>query len=413
MHKKRHWTILAGLTALVLVGQAALSGCGQTPAAQTNTLKVGLIDAYSGPASVYAKDALDGFQLGVNEVAQNGGPKITFVTRDDQFKTDKDLQWAKELVMQDKVDVVAGLINSAGALAVASYATQQKVPFITWMSMSADITGSHGSPYVFAMPPNTTMIGNAGGVEMAKLPYTKYWLAGDDYDYGRSVVKSFWSSLQKAKPGVQKLGESWWPVGETDYTPYINQIRAAKPDALFVGTGGADMVSFLKAVKAAGLTSQMAVLDHTATDPSTLKALGPDAPVGLYGTSDYLSYYPDTAQNKAFVAAFRKAYNTDPGFPALYGYLTAKFLGAAVQKAGGTDKEKLVAALSGMTMDSPVGPVTIRSGDNQLEAPIFFGKTVVAPGQSSLVAANPVMIPADQIMPSLTDVMAARQSAQK
>jgi len=396
----------------MMVGMAALSGCGQTPAASANTLKVGIIDAYSGPASVYANDALHGFKMGVDEVAAGGGPKITFVTRDDQFKTDKDLSWAKELVMQDHVDVIAGLINSAGALAVASYANQQKVPFITWMSMSADITGSHGGRYVFAMPPNTTMIGNAGAVEMARLPYTRYWLAGDDYDYGHSVVNSFWSSLQKAKPGVQKLGESWWPVGETDYTPYLNVIRAAKPDALFVGTGGADMVSFLKAAKAAGLTKQMALLDHTATDPSTLKALGTDAPVGMFGTSDYLSYYPATDANKAFVAAFRKAYGHDPGFPALYGYLTAKFLGAAVQKAGGNDKEKLVDALSGMTLDSPVGPVTIRSGDHQLEAPIFFGKTAAVAGQSTLVAQNPVMIPADQIMPSLSDVMAAR-SAQK
>lgn len=406
---KRHFTILAGLVSLALVA-ALVAGCGRTPAAGTGkVLKVGIIDAYSGPASSYAKDALDGFKLGVNEVAANGGPKIDFVTRDDQFNAAKDLSWAKELVMQEHVDVVAGLMNSAGALAVASYADQQKVPFITWESMSAQITGSHGGKYVFAMPPNTTMIGNADAKEMAGLPYTRYWLAGDDYDYGHSVVNSFWAALQKDKPGVQKLGTSWWPVGETNYTPYLNVIRAAKPDVLFAGTGGADMVSFLKAVQASGLNKQMAVLDHTATDPSTLKALGADAPVGVYGTSDYLSYYPATNANKDFVAAFKKAYGHGPGFPALYGYLTARFLGAAVQKAGGVNKTKLAEALSGMTIDSPVGPVTIRAGDHQLETPMFFGRTAVQAGRTTLVMKNPVEIPAAQIMPSLASVLASRK----
>jgi len=409
LQRKRHWRVAAGLTALALAA-VLVSGCGQTPAAtSTNTLKVGVIDAYTGPASFYANDALDGFKLGIREVAAGGGPRIVYVKRDDQFQTAKDLSWAKELVMQEHVDVLAGLINSAGALAVASYAEQQKVPFITWMSMSADITGSHGGEYVFAMPPNTTMIGNADALEMSKLPYTKYWLAGDDYDYGHSVVDSFWASLQKDKPGVQKLGTTWWPVGETDYTPYLTVSGPPRPDALFAGTGGADMVSFLKAVQASGLNKRMAVLDHTATDPSTLKALGADAPVGVYGTSDYLSYYPATKANKDFVAAFKKAYGHDPGFPALYGYLTARFLGAAVQKAGGVNKTRLAEALSGMTLDSPVGPVTIRAGDHQLEAPIFFGRAVAQPGQTTLVVKNPVEIPADQIMPSLASVLASRK----
>lgn len=402
---------------LMLTLALALSGCGtgqNSPTgnnAQSNsvkTIKVGIIDSYTGGAATYTKDALDGFKLAVEQIQAGGGPKIEFVTRDDEFKVDKASSWAKELVMKDNVDILAGTINSAASLAVSQYAKENKIPFIVWGGMSEKITGAAGHRYVFSALPNTAVIGKAGAVQMSKLPYKNYWLAGSDYEYGHSVINGFWTNLQQLKPGVSKLGDSWWPVGETDFTPYINKIRSAKPDALVVGTGGGDMVAFMKALSATGLAKDIPVWIHTAIDSSTLAPLGNSAPEGVLGTNPYFSYYPDTPENKAFVDAFKKTYNRDPAAFAFYGYNSAKFLAAAIQKAGSTDKEKIIDALEGLTIDSPVGKVTMRKEDHQVMLPMFYGTTAMVNGK--MMAKDLTMLPADQVMPSAADVLKTRAS---
>ncbi len=405
--KVLRYLALAGV--LVLLASSLLSGCGQQPAAEKpggKTITVGIIDSYTGPPSAYTQDALDGFQLAINEVAKQGGPTIKFIKRDDEFKVDKAQSWAKELVMQQKVDVLAGTINSGGTLAVSQYAKENKIPFFDWGGMSDKITGASGHRYVFSMLPNTAMIGKAGAVQMSKLPYTKYWLAGSDYEYGHSVVNNLWSNLQKLKPDVQKVGETWWKVGEPDFTPYIASIRAAKPDAVIVGTGGADMVPFMKALQNTGLAKDIPVWIHTATDAGTLKPLGDNAPVGVLGTNAYFYYYPDTAANKAFDQAFSSAYNRHPTAFALFGYMTGKFLAAAVEKAG-TDKEKIIDAMEGMTVDSPIGPMTMRKEDHLIQMNMFYGKTG-KDASGKVVATEINTLPADQVMPNIDDVLKQR-----
>ncbi|MBC7346284.1 MAG: ABC transporter substrate-binding protein [Clostridia bacterium] len=409
---------LLGLALLALFLVTVVAGCGggapatkegEKPAAKP--IRVGVIDTYTGPATTYTMDALDGFKLALKEVNEKGvlGTKIEFLQRDEQFKVDVAQNWAKELVMRENVDLLAGTINSAAALAVSEFAKENKVPFLVWGAMSEKITGAAGHRYVFSMLPNTAMSGRAGAVQMSKMPYTKYWLAGSDYEYGHSIINNFWDNLKRLKPDVQKLGETWWRVGEPDFTPYINAIRAAKPEVLVVGTGGADMVPFLKAVKATGLSKDVQVWVHTATDLSTLRPLGAEAPEGVLGTNPYHYYYPDTPENKAFVEAFRKEYNREPAAFALYGYLAGKFIAAAYEKAGAVDREKFIDALEGLTIDSPVGKVTVRKEDHQVVMPMFFGKTAKDPNLPYLVAKDITALSGTEIMPPIEEIMKKRE----
>lgn len=421
-HNRRGWKILFPAALAVLVAALFLAGCGQGAAPQGEqgkqegaapegkTIKVGIIDAYTGPPSTYTNDALDGFKLALDEVNKEGvlGAKIEFVKRDDQFKVDQALTWAKELVMQEKVDILAGSINSAAALAVSEYAKEQKVPYFVWGAMSEKITGEKGHRYVFSMLPNTRMIGRAGAVQMKDMRETKYWLAGSDYEYGHSVVDNFWSSFQEMKPQAQKLGETWWPVGEPNFTPYLNAIRTAKPEVLVVGTGGADMVPVLKAIKATGLNKEMKVWVHTATDLSTLRPLGAEAPEGIFGTNPYHYYFPDTPANKEFVEKFEKAYGRKPAAFALNGYVTGKFIAEGFKKAGAIDKEKLIDALEGLSIESPVGTVTVRDYDHQIVAPMFFGTTGKEAGADVLVAKDITTLTGDEIMPPVEQIKKVR-----
>ena len=223
------------------------------------------------------------------------------------------------------------------------------------------------------------MIGKGAAWALAKKPYANYWIAGDDYEYGHAVGDEIWSNLQKDKPAVKLLGQSWWKLGEPDFTPYITSILAAKPKAVIVATGGAGCVPFLKAAKATGFNERVPFFMHTATELSTLKPLGLNAPEGVMGTSNYYFYYPETAANKTFAEEFKKAYDRYPSAGSLVGHITATFIAKAFEKAGKVDNEKFIDALEGLSIDSPIGKLTIRAVRPPGNAPNVHGRDKACP----------------------------------
>ncbi len=374
-------------------------------------IKVGVIDTYVGPPAVFAKDALNGFTLALEEINKKGvlDRKIEFTTRDDKWKVDVGLSMAKELVMRENVDLIVGTINSSVTLAISDYVKGEKVPFIVWISKSEHITGSKGHRYVFSTGENTAMAGKAAAFVLSKKPYKKYWIAGDDYEYGHAIADAVWRYLKALKPDVVKVGETWWKTGEPDLVPYYTSIIGAKPDALIVCGGGATMTNSLKTCKTTAIHQKMAVYMHTATDHAVLKPLGLEAPEGIMGTMDYHFYYPDTPANKAFVKAFQDKYGAPPGFPAFHAYITAHFIAEAYRKAGSVDKEKFIDAIEGLVIDSPVGKIEMRKCDHQAVLPMFFGVTKKVPQYNFLISSDITTISGKDVMPSCEEIMKARE----
>ena len=382
------------------------------PVRAAEVIKVGIIDTYTGPATTYTQDVLDGFKLAVNEINAKGGisgKKIEFVVRDDKFKPDIALAMAKELVMREKVNIIMGSTNSGGALAVSDFARKEKVPFIVTDAKSDKIVGEKGHRYVFNANENTLMIGRATAIALAKKPYTKYWIAGEDYEFGHAVADAIWAHLKVLKPGVQLLGQSWRKVGETDLAPYLSQILQAKPDCLISAAGGGGVTNFLKAVKAMGLEKKIAIWQHYATDSIALAPLGFEAPEGVMGSSSYHFYFPNTPENKAFTQDFRKHYKRYPGSTALYGYAAAVYIAKAYQKAGSTNTEKFIDALEGLTIDSPVGKLEMRACDHQVTLPMYYGVTKKVPGYDFLIGADIITIPAKDYLPTCEEMMKIRK----
>jgi len=304
--------------------------------------------------------------------------------------------------------MLVGTINSALALAISDLALKEKIPFFATFSKSDKISGAKGHRYVFQITENTAMIGKAAAAGLAKLPYKNYWIAGDDYEYGHAVADGVWSNLTKLKPEVKLLGKSWWKVGEPDFTPYITSILSAKPDAVIIATGGRDCVPFLKAAQATGFNKKVPFFMHTATELATLKPLGKNAPEGVLGTSNYQFYFPDTPQNKAFVAEFQKAYKRYPAVGALYGYITAQLIVQAYQKAGSLNTEKFVDAIGGLSVETPVGPVVLRAEDHQALLPMYMGKTKKSDKYDFLIAEDIVTISPAEAAPDLAAIKKAR-----
>ena len=382
------------------------------PVHAAKTLKIGIVDCYSGPPATYTNDVRDAFKMEVDKLNASGGilgRQIEVLTRDSKFKVDLGLSAAKELIYRENVDILMGTINSALALAISDMCKKEKVPFFVTFSKSAKITGAKGHRYVFSITENTALVGKAGAEGLAKRPYKKYWIAGDDYEYGHAVADGVWDNLKKLRPDVELLGQSWWKVGEPDFTPYITAILSANPDAVIVATGGRDCVPFLKAAQATGFNKRVPFFMHTATELSTLKALGLNAPEGVIGTSNYFFYYPETAANQLFVKNFESVYNRKPAVGAVYGYLAAKYIFGAYKKAGVIDTEKFIDNVEGMWVDSPVGKVTMRAYDHQAMLPMFMGVTKKAAGYDFLIASDIVTIPGNEVMPSIEEIKASRK----
>ncbi|MCX8021519.1 MAG: ABC transporter substrate-binding protein [Syntrophorhabdaceae bacterium] len=383
------------------------------PSYGASKIKIGIVDTYTGPATSYTQDVLDGFKLAIDKVNAQGGVlkrKIEYTTRDEKFKPDIGLAMAKELVMKEKVDVLMGTINSGTALAVSDLAKKEKIPFFVTYAKSEKIIGEKGHKYVFNMNENTEMAGRAAAYVLSKKPYIKYWICGDDYEYGHAIAEATWKNLQRLNPKVQKIGESWWKVGEADFAPYITQIMGANPDFIIVATGGAGMVNFQKAAKATGLNTKIPFYQHTANELGTLLPQGKDAPEGVYGTSHYLFYFPDTPANKAFSDEFMKTYKRYPKASALVGYMTGRFIAEGFKKAGKVNADALIKALEGMTLDSPIGPLSIRACDHQLELPTYFGVTKKDPKYDFLVSGDNIVVSPKDFMPTCEEVLKLRKN---
>ncbi|MGD0660490.1 MAG: ABC transporter substrate-binding protein [Syntrophorhabdales bacterium] len=385
------------------------SSVGHTEA----TIKVGIVDSYSGPAAVFGIDMRDGFRMGINEINAKGGVlgrKFEIFTRDEKFEPNLALSMAKELVMREKVDLLMGTISSASALAISSLAKQEKIPFFVTYSKSNRISGEKGHRYVFDMAENTTMAGAAAAAALAKKPYVRYWIAGDDMEYGHAICESTWNELKRLNPKVQLLGQTWWKVGETDFVPYITQILAAKPDYLIMGNSGASVIGFQKAAKSTGLIERIPIYQHTAIEFAVLSSLGLEGPEGVAGTASYLFYYPKTPENKAFVDKYQKQNNRLPTMPSFYGYTTAQFIAKAYQKAGKVDTEKFIDAMEGMTLDNTaIGRLQVRACDHQLLLPVYYGMTKKVPEyKDHLIGVDIVTIPAGEGYPTCEQIMQER-----
>jgi branched-chain amino acid transport system substrate-binding protein len=403
-------------TITITLGMLILPG-----AVMAKSIKIGLIDPYSGAAAAFAKPALVSWHMVADEFNAKGGlngRKIEIITRDSKFKADEAVAHARELILKERVDFIAGTTSSSSGLAVSEFARKKKVLFMDHISRSHRITGEKGHKYIFRGCPSAAIEGIAGGWYAATFPHRAWYIIGDDYEYGHSIADNFWKGMTQFKPYVAKVGEAWPKVRETDYTPYLTALMGKKPDAVFAAFGASGLISFTKQAKLFGLFEQVPVFMFGIADSVFPKVLKENYPTGVYGATNYLWYYPDTPANRTFVAKYleytKKAGKPDPypsGISAFGGYASAKFLTTAILKAGSTDTDKVIKALEGLTIQTAIGPIKMRACDHQAMTPAFWGKIENVPGYPFPVLRDIVMTPPEKVSPSCKEIREARKAA--
>jgi len=359
-----------------IAASLALIAVTPSSAADVPPLKIGFVSSVSGEAATTGRGqdvAITAFLKTHGDVV--AGRKVVIIKRDDTgIAPDVAKRLAQELIVQEKVDILVGIAYTPNAIAVAGVSTAAKIPFLLVNASTSGIIAK--APYTvrFGMTtPQVTVPLTQWAIKNGiKNVYSVFQDYGPGIDAGKSFKEFFTAQ------GGTVVGEVRVPVENADYTAYLQRVKDAKPDAVFVfdnATSGGP--AFLKAYRDLGVDKAgIRVISLGAlVDEPDLAAIG-DRAIGVVSSFDY-SMVHDSKANRDFVKAFKAADATvDPDFvsAATWDALNATYKAIEAQH-GALDPEKTMEFLKGLKMESPRGPIMIDPVTRDIVQNVYLRKT--------------------------------------
>jgi branched-chain amino acid transport system substrate-binding protein len=368
---KRKLTLAATATALGLLTATAVSA--------QETVKVGLIVSMTGQQASTGKQIKAAVDLYQKEHGNTvAGKKVEVILRDSGSVPDNTKRIAQELIVNEKVNVIAGFEVTPAALAIAPLATEAKVPAVVMAAGTSFIT--ERSPYIvrtsFTLPQSSVIIADWASKNNIKKVVTMV----SDYAPGADAEKSF---IERFKATGGQIVESIKvPLANPDFAPFLQRAADAKPDAIFIFVPSGQGGTFMKQYTERGLNKAgiRIIGPGDVTDDDLLPAMG-DSVVGAV-TAHLYSADHNSAKNKAYVAAFEKANGFRPNFMSVGGYDGMHLIYEALKKTGGkADGDSLIAAMKGLAWESPRGPISIDPETRDIIQNIYIRKVEKKNGQ--------------------------------
>lgn len=365
--------VVAGLaaTGLMLGAHGAL--------AQGEPVKVGELNSYSRMAA-FAVPYRNGMQLAQDEINAKGGVlggrKLEIVFRDDGGTPGDAVRVAEELLTRENVSFIAGTFLSNVGLAVADFANQKKVLFLATEPLTDALTMAQGNKYTYRVRPSTYMQTKML-VEAVKAKGVKKWaIVAPNYEYGQSAAANFKKLIKAATPDAEFVGEQFPALGKVDAGATVAALENMKPDGIFNVLFGGDLTQFVREGNTRGLFEKRTVASLLTGEPEYMIPLGEETPEGWLTTGYPIDQITD-AGHKAFLDAYKAKFNDTARLGSLLGYIVGYMMRDTLNKAGGTDTEKLLAALKDAKFDTVVGPVTMRGLDHQSTLGAWVGETTL------------------------------------
>ncbi|TAM38107.1 MAG: ABC transporter substrate-binding protein [Burkholderiaceae bacterium] len=354
-----------------------------TGAQAAEPLKIGMILPMSGPFAAYGKQIEHGANLYLKEHNNMlGGRPVEIVLKNDDPGTsgEIDKRLAQDLVIRDKVDILAGFALTPSGLAVAPIATEAKKPMVIMNAATSIITTK--SPNIvrvsMTLPQTTAPIATWA----AKNKIKKVFMLVADYGPGYDAEAQFKKTFTAA--GGEIIGDVRTPVKSPDLAPYLQKIKDAKPDAVFLFLPpGEQTIAFMKGFAERGLGQAGIKIIATGdlTDEDLINAMGDNA-LGIV-TSFHYSEDHKSPENKAYVSAYYKAYPKDrPNFMSVGGYDGMHLIDLALKKTGGdAEVTKFIDAAKGMKWTSPRGPIMIDPATRDVVQTLYIRKVEKVDGK--------------------------------
>lgn len=368
------------VTRRVFIAGTLLSMLAAGSALAQDTVKIGLILPMTGPFASTGRQVEAGVRA---YMALNGdtvaGKKIELVLRDDAGTGDQTRRIAQELVVNEGVSILTGFGLTPLAMSVAPVLNQAKVPAIITSATTSAIMKQ--SDYFV----RTSMAGPQSAVPVATWAVEnglkRVVTLVTDYGPGHDIEKGFTDQFKKE--GGEIVEAVRVPLQNPDFAPFLQRVRDAKPDAVFVfvpsGVGSLFMKQFTdRGLKEAGIKL---IATGDVTDDDLLNGIG-DPAMGVV-TGHFYSANHDSPENKAFVEQVRKANNNmRPNFMSVGGYDAMHLAYVALEKTGGdTDGTKLIEAMKGMEWMSPRGPIAIDPSTRDIVQDIYIREVKEVDGE--------------------------------
>ena len=356
--------------AIAILSVTAFSSCAKKDGGKT--VKVGILHSLSGTMAISETSVRDAELLAIKEINAKGGvlgKQIEVAQEDGASEPQIFAERARKLIQSDKVATIFGCWTSASRKAVKPVV--EETGALLWypvqyegMEMSPNIMYMGAAPNQQAVP----------AVDFCTEKFGKnIFLVGSDYVFPRTANKIIKAQLNYL--GGSVAGEEYTPMGHTDFATIVSKIKAAKPDCIINTLNGDSNVAFFKQLTDAGITASTIPVMSFSIAEEEVGGVGIENLKGHYVAWNYYQT-TKTAENDAFVAAYKKAYGekrvTDDPIEA--GYIGVYLWAMACEKAGSFDVEKVKAAAKGISFNAPEGKVTL-DGDNQhIYKPVRIGK---------------------------------------
>jgi len=354
-----------GAIAAAVLAAGALVAASPALSQQQGKLKVGLMLPYTGTYAALGNAITNGFKLAVEQNGGKvGGREIEYFVVDDESDPAKAPENANKLIKRDNVDVMVGTVHSGVALAMSKVARDTNTLLIIPNAGADDITGPLCAANVFRTSFSNSQMGIAMGKVMAdqkkKTAVTITW----KYAAGEESTGGFKESFEAG--GGKVVKELFLPFPQVEFQALLTEIASLKPDVVYAFFAGGGAVKFVKDYAAAGLNKTIPLVGPGFLTDGTLEAQG-DAAQGILTTLHYADNL-DNPKNKAFEAAYKKAYKAEPDVYAMQGYDAAQLLivGMNAVKGDTSKRVELVKAMEGAKIDSPRGALALNKGHNPI-----------------------------------------------
>ncbi|HVA36704.1 MAG TPA: ABC transporter substrate-binding protein [Candidatus Dormibacteraeota bacterium] len=371
MKRVSAWLRHHHVAAYVTICAAALSLTAVSArGAEKPPIRIGVLASESGTAAAAGHDMVTAWKL---YWAQHGdtvdGRKIQFTYYDTGSDPARALTVARQAVEQDHVQMIVGPYLANEGLAVAPYAIQHKIPFLEPTVSADDLTQRKVDKYVIRVAGWTSsQPTHPAGVWAYDKGYRTVVTIADAYAFGYENVGGFNQTF--TDKGGKVLKQIWTPLGNTDYSPYLSQIEAAKPDVVFVEMVGADAVHFLQQWHAFGLKGKIPLIaNETTTDQSNIRTLPPDVVDGIISVGHFAEGRNDPATQE-FDANFAAKTGKLPSYMAAAFFTAAQWIDDAMLKVHGNveNTDAFLAAVRSVRLaDSPFGPMHLDAYNNPVE----------------------------------------------
>ncbi len=348
-----------GVTALLSAcGGGSLGGGESSGGGDDGPVTVGLLVPTSGVYAPLGEDMRQGFELYLEEKQRKlGGRPVELQVIDEGESPDTGVPGAQRLIQQD-VDAVVGIVNSATALGVRDAFEEAQIPLVIANAGADAITGDRRSDYVWRTSFSNGQVAAALGPYAAQKCKSAFLLAAD-YAAGKEAAAGFQRSFTQA--GGTVAGQVFPPFGTTsNYQPFLAQVRQSGADCAYAFFAGAEAVAFTKQYAQFGLRERTTLYSSGfLTEGGVLKAAGASA-AGVE-TSLHYSDQLDSERNRQFVSAYTAKHQEPPTVYAVQAYDAAQVLDQALE--GGTEGPDVVKALQGIeSVDSPRGEWSFDDG---------------------------------------------------